>query len=157
MIENEIILADISKNDKVLHIGCGPIPATSILLTKKSGVQVIGIDKNLRSVNQARLCVSKTDVSDKIKITHGDARSYPIGDYDIIIISQGIKPIKEILEHISKSMKNDAHVIFRTSSSPDGEISKEHQFIKEIFNIDKVVAQKKNALLISIMLSKRKT
>jgi precorrin-6B methylase 2 len=157
MIKNEIILADITKEKKVLHIGCGPIPATSILLTKKSGIKVLCIDKNPNSVNQARICVSKTGVSDKIKITHGDARSYPIKDFDIIIISQGIKPIKEILEYISKSMKDDAHIIFRTSSTPDGKISKKDQIIKDIFKIDKIVAQKKNALLISILLSKRKS
>ena len=54
-------------------------------------------------------------------------------------------------------MKDDAHVIFRTPSSPNGEIDKNDLFIKDIFIINKVITQKKNALLISIMLSKRKT
>ena len=157
MIENEITLADISKEKKVLHIGCGSIPATSILIIKKTGVQVTAIDRNPRSVNQARLCVLKTGVADKIQIVYGDGKIFPVENFDIIIISLGVKPIKEILKHIGKSMKDDAHVIFRTSSSPNGEIAKNDLFIKDIFNIDKVVAQKKNALLISIMLSKRKT
>ena len=78
MIKNEIILADISKSKKVLHIGCGPIPATSILLVKKSGVHVTGIDKNPRSVNQARLCVIKTGISDKIQIENKDAKNFSI-------------------------------------------------------------------------------
>ncbi len=157
MIENEITLADISKEKKVLHIGCGSIPATSILLIKKTGVQVTAIDRNPRSVNQARLCVLKTGVADKIQIVYGDGKIFPVENFDIIIISLGVKPIKEILKHIALSMKDDAHVIFRTSSSPNGEIAKNDLFIKDIFNIDKIVAQKKNALLISIMLSKRKT
>jgi len=157
MIKNEIILADISREKKILHIGCGSIPATSILLIKKIGVQVTGIDKNPRSVDQARLCVLKTGVSDKIKILDGDAKIFPVETFDIIIVSQGVKPIKEILEHIAKSMKDDAYVIFRTSSSPNGEIDKNNLFIRDIFIIDKVIAQKKYALLISIMLSKRKT
>ncbi len=157
MIENEITLADISKEKKVLHIGCGSIPATSILLIKKTGVQITAIDRNPRSVNQARLCVLKTGVADKIQIVYGDGKIFPVENFDIIIISLGVKPIKEILKHIALSMKDDAHVIFRTSSSPNGEIAKNDLFIKDIFNIDKIVAQKKNALLISIMLSKRKT
>ena len=156
MVENEINLANISKNDTVLHIGCGPIPSTSILLAKIIGAQITAIDKNSHSVDQARLCVSKTDVSDKIKIVHGDAIFFPVENLDIIIVSMGVKPIKNILKRIAKSMKDDAYVIFRTSSSPNGEIAKNDLFIKDIFNVNKVVAQKKNALLISILLSKRK-
>ena len=36
MVDTEIKLASISKDDKILQVGCGPIPATSILLAKKS-------------------------------------------------------------------------------------------------------------------------
>ncbi len=156
MIANEITLADISKDDKVLHIGCGPIPATSILLTKKSGTQVIGIDKDPRSVNQAHKCVLKSGVSKKVQIKHADAKIFPVDKFDIIILSQGIKEYKEVLEHIARSIKYNTRVIFRTSSLPGGEISQNDLFIKDLFNINKVVAQKKNALLISIMLSKGK-
>ena len=157
MIENEITLADISKKKNILHIGCGSIPSTSILLVKKTGVQVTAIDRNPRSVDHARLCLSKTGFSDKIQILYGDAKTFPVDNFDIIIISLGVKPIEEILKRIAKSMKDDAHVIFRTSSLPNGEIAKNDLFIKDFFNIEKVVEQKKNALLISILLSKRKT
>jgi len=156
MIENEIALADISKDKLVLHIGCGPIPATSILLTKKIGINVTGIDKNPHSVKKAVLCVNKSGYSDKIQIKHADAKDFAIETYDIIIISQGVTPIRKIIENIAKSMKEDAHVIFRTSTSPNGEISQNDLFIKDIFNIDKTIAQKKNALLVSFLLSKRK-
>jgi len=155
MIENEINLADISKDKFVLHIGCGAIPATSILLTKKTGSQVKAIDNDLKAVKKAILYVNKTGFSKKIQIEHADAKNYPVEKFDTIIISQGVKPIKDILEHIYRSMKDDAYVIFRTSSSPSGEIAKNDLFIKDKFNIDNLVAQKKNALLISILLKKR--
>lgn len=156
MVENEINLADISKDDKVLHIGCGPIPATSILLTKKSGAQVTGIDKDPLAVKQAKLCVLRNEISDKIQIKHADAKIFPVEKFDVIIISQGITGYREVLEHISKTMKNNARVIFRTSSLPGGDISQNNLFIKDLFKIVKIIAQKKNALLISIMLSKGK-
>ncbi len=155
MIENEITLAGISKGKSVLHIGCGPIPATPILIAKKSDVQVTGIDNDSNSVKKARLYVLKNGFSDKIQIIHADAINFHIEDFNIIIISQGVKPIKDILDHISKSMKNDTSVIFRTSTSSDGEISQNDLFIKDLFKIDKTVFQKKNALLISIMLKKK--
>ncbi len=155
MIENEITLGDISKDKLVLHVGCGPIPVTSILLTKKTGVQVTGIDKDSHSVKKATLYVNTTGFSEKIQIINADAKDFSIGDFNVIIISQGVRPIKEILDHIAKTMKDDALVIFRTSSSPSGDISQNDFFIKNIFNINKIVAQKKNALLISIILKKK--
>lgn len=156
MIKNEIKLVNISKDDVILHIGGGPIPATSILFAKKVGAQIVSIDNNIRSVKQAISCVSESGVADKVQIKYADANSFPADKFDVIIISQGTRPYKELLQHISQSMKDDARVIFRTSSSPSGEIAKEDLFIKDLFKIDKIVAQKKNGLLISILLKKGK-
>jgi cyclopropane fatty-acyl-phospholipid synthase-like methyltransferase len=155
MTKNEIKLANISKDDVILHIGSGPIPATSILLAKKVGAQVISIDNNIHSAKQAISCVSEANVADKVQIKHADANSFPADEFDVIIISQGTRPHKELLQHISQSMKNDARVIYRTSSSPSGEIVQKDMFIKDIFKIGKIVAQKKNGLLISILLLKK--
>lgn len=154
MIDNEIALAGISKDKSVLHIGCGPIPATSILLTKKTDAKIIGIDNNLHSIKKAKIYVKNSGFSDKIQIKHADAKDFPIENFDVIIVSQGVKPIKVLLMHISKSMKEDALVIYRTSTTPSGEISKNDFFIKDVLKIDKSIAQKKNALLISILLKK---
>jgi len=155
MVDNEINLAGISKDNKVLHIGCGSIPASSILLAKKSGNQVTGIDIDARSVNQAKLCVLKSGVSDKVQIIKADAKNFSIDKFDIIIISQGIKKYKNVLEHIAKSMKSDAQVIFRSSSLPGGDLTKNDLFLKDLFKVVKIVSQKKNALLISVLLNKK--
>ena len=155
MTKNEIKLANISKDDVILHIGSGPIPATSILLAKKVGAQVISIDNNIRSVKQAISCVSEAGVADKVQIKYADANSFPADKFDVIIISQGTRPYKELLQHISQSMKDDARVIFRTSSTPTGELSQNDIFLNDIFKIDKIVTQKKNALLISVLLLKK--
>jgi len=154
MTENEIKLANISKDDVILHIGSGSIPATSILLAKKVGAQVTSIDNDIRSVKQAISCVSEAGVADKVQIKYADANSFPADKFDVIIISQGTRPYKELLQHISQSMKDDARVIFRTSSSPSGEIVQKDLFIKDMFKIGKIVAQEKNGLLISILLKR---
>ena len=155
MTENEISLANISKNDTILHIGCGPIPATSILLAKKSGAQVITIDNNPRSVKQAISCVLESGVANKVQIQHVEANRFPVDKFNVIILSQGIRLSKELLKHIYQSMKDDARVVVRTSSSPSGEFSQNNLFIRDIFKIDKMVAHKKNGLLVSILLFKK--
>jgi len=155
IIKNEISLADITKDKSILHIGCGPIPATSILITKKTDAQITCIDNDPNSIKKARICISKNGLSEKIEVSLANAESFPVDKFDLIIFSHGVKPIKEILTHISKSMKKSACVIYRTSSSPSGEISKKDLFIKELFNIERFVAQKKNALMVSILLLKK--
>jgi len=155
MVENEIKLANISKNDKILHIGGGSIPATSILLTNKIGAQVTIIDKNSQSVKQATSCISEYGVTDRVQIKHAEAKQFPADKFDVIIISQGIIPSKDLLKHVSQSMKVDARVIFRTSSSPSGEIASNDLFLKDIFKIKKMLVQKQNGLLLSILLSKK--
>ena len=131
MIDNEITLAGISKDKSVLHIGCGPIPVTSILLTKKTNAKIIGIDNNSHSIKKAKIYVKNSGFSDKIQIKHADAKDFPIENFDVIIVSQGVKPIKEILMHISKSMKDHALVIYRTSTTPGGEISEKDLLLTE--------------------------
>ena len=155
MTENEINLANISEDDIILHIGGGPIPVTSILLAKKSGVRVTSIDNSLRSVKQAISCVLEAGVADKVQIQYAEANSFPVDKFDVIIVSQGTRSYKELLMYISQSMKDDARVIFRTSSSPSGKIVQKDLFLKDIFKIDKIVAQEKNGLLISILLLKK--
>ncbi len=155
MTENEIKLANISEDDVILHIGCGPIPATSIHITRKTGAQVTGIDHNLSSVKQAQLCISKYNLSDKVKIKYAKAGQFPIDNFNLIILSQGIKPHEKILEHIGSSMKHEVQVIFRTSYSTSGKLSKNDMFLKDIFKIINIVSHEKHGLLISILLNKK--
>ena len=155
MIENEIELAKISNKDKILHIGCGAIPATSILLAKKTGAQVTGIDKDIFSIKQALICLSKLNFSDKVQVKHAEAQTFPVQMFDLIIVSQGVKPYCETLKYISQSMKPDARVVFRTSSTINGELSENDRFINDIFRVNKIVYQKQNGLLLSILLLKQ--
>lgn len=155
MVDNEVVLANISKTDKVLHIGCGPIPATSILIAKKTGANVTGIDHNFYSIKQAIACLEQLNFSDKVEVRHAEAGIFPIKQFDLIIVSQGIKPCDTVLDHIAKSMKSGARIIYRTSSTDDGKISKSDMFIKDIYTVSKLFPQKQYGLLLSILLLKK--
>ena len=152
MIENEIILASISKNDEILHIGCGSFPATSLLLAKKTKAEVTGIDNKKSSVKQALKIVKNQIFSEKIQIVHADALSFPLNTYDVIIISQGVEPYAKILKNISKNLKKNGRVIFRTSSTSEGNLKENDMFLNDFFKVDDIISQKKNGLLISALL-----
>ena len=131
------------------------LPATSILLAKKTRAQITGRDKDIKSVKQSKSLLANLGLTDIIKIEHSDAVDYNINNFDIVIVSQGIKPNRIALEHISKSMNPNARIIFRTTSTINGELVKKDVFLKDIFSIKKIIPQKTNGLLISVLLLKK--
>ena len=61
LVEGEIRLANITQADKVLNIGSGPIPATSILLDRKTGASITCIDIDKKTVEQAKKFLKMLD------------------------------------------------------------------------------------------------
>ena len=154
MAAKEIEMANITAADRVLHIGCGPIPATSILIAQKTGAKVLGIDYNPVSVQLAHRCVGHLPEQSRPAIVHADAYTYPVDTFTVIVVSQGIKPPVGVLEHINTSMKPTARLVYRTSSSPDGDLADNDRFLLTLFQIKHMVHHKKNGLLMSLLLQK---
>ena len=154
-VENEINLAKITKQDTILHIGCGPLPSTSLLVAQKTGSHIIGIDKNPYSVQNAQYCVHVLHQENLIQIQHSNALDYPIRSSDVIIVSQGIEPRYEVLEHIANTMEPDTRVIFRTFSSKNGGITTQDAILSTLFTIGNIVLHPQHGILISILLYKK--
>ena len=106
IMENEVASAEISETDKILHIGCGPIPATSIYIVQKTNAEVTGIDKNLKFVKKAETLVSKLKLDSKIHIIHSNALNFSLEKFDLIIVSLGVISFEEVIKYISKNMKS---------------------------------------------------
>jgi len=155
-IQNEIQLANISGNHKILNMGCGSIPATCILIAKETNAKITGIDKNLKSVKCAKIIISKLKLDDKVEIKHSDAMNFQLNDFDIIIIANGINPYYDVLEHVAKNMKDDAIVIFRTFSHCKGELASKDYFLNNLFILGKITSHKKSSSLISVLLYKKR-
>ena len=155
IIENEISLANISNKDKILHIGCGPVPATAIYIVKKNNADVTIIDKNLKLIKKAQTLILKLKLSNKIHVIHASGLDFPLEKFNLIIVSLGIEPYEDVLRYISQNIRDDARLIVRTSSSSDGNLVEKDLFLKEIFTLEKIIPQKKNGLLISVLLFKK--
>lgn len=108
----EFQMADIQKNDAVLHIGCGPLPNTLISLARHSDATYVGIDRDPESVAIAQKMVDEYHLKN-VTIEHGDALHYPLGIFDFIIISFGVEPKEEIFERMRCEMRDDARIIYR--------------------------------------------
>jgi len=155
IVDNEINLAKITKQDTILHIGCGPIPSTSLLVTQKTGARTIGIDKNILSVQDAQYCVHVVHQENQIQIHHANALTYTMQSSQVIIISQGIEPRYEVLAHIANTMGPDTRVLFRTFSSKDGGITTQDAVLSTLFTVGNIVSHPQHGIFISVLLNKK--
>ncbi len=110
-IIEEFEMVKIKEDDRVLHIGCGPLPNTLVSLAKNIKAIYTGIDRDSEAVEIARKIVSKYNLD--IKIEEGNALSYNLSDFDIIIVSFGVEPYNEVFERIRKNCKKNAKIVCR--------------------------------------------
>jgi len=155
IVDKEIKIAKITRQDNILHIGCGSIPSTSLLIAQKTKAPTIGIDKNILTVQDAQNCVHTLHQENQIQIHHADALTYTMQSSDVIIVSQGIEPRYEVLEHIAKTIGHNTRVIFRTFSSKNDNITKEDAVLSTLFSIQDIVAHPQHGILISVLLRKK--
>ena len=155
IVENEIALAHITKQDTVLHVGCGSVPSTSLLIAQKTGASTVGIDKNIRSVQNAQYCVHAVHQENQIQVYQGNALTYSIQPFRCIIVSQGIEPRHEVLDHIAHTMGPDTKILYRTFSSEDGGIPTQDAILRTLFTVENVVPHPQHGILISVLLHKK--
>ena len=110
----EIKMANISKKDKILHIGSGILPYAPMLIVEVTNVKVVSIENNKKVLKLAQRFIYKKNLSDRITVEYGDGKKYPVKDFDVIFIAINVWPIDQVLIHIHKHMKDKAKVICKS-------------------------------------------
>ena len=116
-VKKEIEMSRLSQSDKVLHIGCGAIPYTSIVIAREINTDIVGIDHKPRIVKVANDYIKRYNLSDMIRIERGNGKTYDVSDFDVVIISYGIIDQDLVLRHVTDSMKDGARIILRRSTA----------------------------------------
>ena len=109
----ECEICGVSKNGKILHIGCGAYPLTQIVIAQCCSGTLVGIDKKALAVQRAKEVISRHHLQNKIAIYQGDGINYPVNDFDLILISSCSYPKVRILEHLFKEAKHNSTIIVR--------------------------------------------
>lgn len=112
-VKKEIQLADITSSDKILHIGGGILPATSVVITQETNASVTCIDNIRKSLHLASQYIEEMGLSDSIKLDYGDGTTYPVENFTAIFISLGVHPREAVFNHVFRSVKSGTRVIFR--------------------------------------------
>jgi precorrin-6B methylase 2 len=155
VVKKEIELAKISPEDKILVIGAGSIPSTSIILAKETDAQIKSIDKDEQAAKKASQFIKKIKLQDKITIKSGNGINYPIKDYNVIFILYGVKQKSELLEYLSKNINNNTRVVYRETNDMENKINNEKIDLSKLFKIENTVVTKSFGTMNSYLLLKK--
>ena len=97
----------------ILHIGSGSYPLTEMALASVSPGHVVGIDKKPKTVAKGVEIIQRRGLTNRISIQHGDGRTYPVSQYDTIIVSSCSIPKIPILEHLADVAHSKTNIIVR--------------------------------------------
>jgi protein-L-isoaspartate O-methyltransferase len=120
-VKKEIELLDLCSNEKILHIGCGAIPYTCIILSNYIGSKIEGIDNDQIIVEKSKRYIEKNGLTDLIQINEGDGTTYDVSSYDIIILSYGIENHEQVLENIINKIDEGKKILLRILSTNKNE------------------------------------
>ena len=116
VVENEILLARLNKDDVVLNIGCGAIPFTALYLAGLAGCRVFALDLDHNAARLAKICVLKAGLEDMISVFHADGSKKFEQPYTACIVALQAAPKDIILNALIKTSGPGARFIFRMPS-----------------------------------------
>jgi precorrin-6B methylase 2 len=103
----------ISSHSNILHIGCGSYPLTEIVLANCTKGQIVGIDKNNKSVQRGQQVIKKNKLDRRIVLKHGDGLDFPVEEFDMVIVSSCSQPKEKILQHLFQNVRPQGTIIVR--------------------------------------------
>lgn len=155
LIKNEIKLASISKNDKVLFIGSGPFPISAMLLNQFVGCKIDCYEKDQDRVRLSRETLSYLGFAKKIWVFTKKGEDMDTKKYTVIVIALLAKPKDKILNRIFKIARSGTKIISRTADGKRKGLYEETD--KNLFKRYKVISKVKavaNQTISSVLLIK---
>jgi len=156
LLEKEIKLAKINSKDKVLVIGSGALPATCILIAKKTNAKVHGIDIDPVATKKSTNFVKNLNLNNLIDFELADGINYDYSNYDVIFVLYGIIQHQNLLVNLSNKIQENSRVIYRTSEDVKEKIIGTNKILSDYFRIEDSFKSENIYLNRSYLLTKKK-
>ena len=111
MVKREIELAAISENDKVLFIGGGRLPMSSILLAEQSKARIGIVDCDKGAIEGAKHFVGKMEY--RFDFYHAKGEDIRVQDYDVIVVAKQVMSKQCVLNNLLDQVKPGTRVVCR--------------------------------------------
>lgn len=112
MVRREIALAGVDHTDRILHLGCGPLPLTAMTLAE-AGFRVDAVDRDPEAASSAVRVITQNALDGSINVICADGREVDYSGYDVVWVSFHVYPRRECLQQIVRTLSGGARVIFR--------------------------------------------
>lgn len=107
--------------ERVLFVGSGPLPLTSILLARHHGLRVDNVEMDERAFRVSRHLSERLGLAHQLGYRHADVMTCSdLGDYDCVFLAAlvGMNPREKtaLLQHLGACMKPGALLLARSSA-----------------------------------------
>jgi len=106
VIEKEVVLANITENDKILCIGGGICPFSAILFHQETGAGVTVIDNNKKCVSKAREVIGRLGLDKYVSVfcCDGACPDIDFSEFTIIHFAMQVFPIDSVFSHVEQNV-----------------------------------------------------
>jgi hypothetical protein len=106
--------ADLRPKDRVVFLGCGPLPLSLICLCTQHGVSGIGIEQKAEYAALSQKVIGVLGLNAHIRIVQGDHYTLPLKETcDLIMVGADAVPKDDIFEHVANVLPKGIRLSFR--------------------------------------------
>ena len=119
VIQNEIELAGITKNDHILCIGGGICPFSAILFHQATGAKVTVIDNNVSCIPQARRVIERLGLGGHVRVfcQDGGSSELPLSEYSVVHFALQVSPMERVFSRVEKQAAHGTRLLVRRPKS----------------------------------------
>jgi len=156
MVRKELDMIKTATKHDILVIGSGTLPATAVLIAKKTNVKITAIDIDEKAVKKSTEYIKNLNFHKRIDVKQGDGVVFPLKDFDIIFVLYGMRKQREMINHLSKDIKKSTKIILRTIlKEGKAKIDDTYLDLSEYFKIKDSAQSNNFGIVDSILLEKK--
>ncbi|MBI2012260.1 hypothetical protein HYS91_05865 [Candidatus Daviesbacteria bacterium] len=112
---NEIKLARIQRDDRVLFIGSGPFPITAIEYARQTGCMVDCVEVLPDKATISRDIVNRLGMTGQLQVYTADGQSFSPKPYSVVLVGVLAQPKQNIIDNIERDGRDNTKVLARTT------------------------------------------
>jgi precorrin-6B methylase 2 len=156
IVEKELSMIKPSKDHLILVIGSGTLPATPIIIARKTNAKITAIDIDEKAVKESSEYIKNLNLEENINIIKGNGVNFSLKGFDIIFVLYGMRRQKEMIDNLSNNIKKSTKVILRTIlKERKAKIDDEYLDLSEYFIIKTTVQSECFGIVDSVLLEKK--
>ncbi|BBO89506.1 nicotianamine synthase family protein [Desulfosarcina ovata] len=114
LAEMECRGAELKAGDRVVFLGCGPVPLSLISMVRGHAVTGVGIERDPFNADLSRKVIERLQLGDSINILLGDHFTLPLSrPCNLVMVGADAIPKDEIFKHLARTLPEGMKLSYR--------------------------------------------